>query len=274
MGVLCQSGAVRSNSAGLARKIFLKTSNNGSVRRCSGIVGLMSEAKRSRRRPGPPKAFDVDKALKAAMFVFWRKGFDGASLSDLTRAMGINRPSLYATFGDKESLFRQAVARYGEQGRAVFGKCEAALTARQFVEQLLRAQAEWYTDPGQPTGCFFIQSAIASGASEPAREATRERRVFKERAVVARLCRPDLAEGIPPGFTAKELAAYAASVANGMAIRAADGASRQDLYRVVDLALAFWPQPEAARARRRKPSASAAEVDPGRPARQRRRKRD
>jgi AcrR family transcriptional regulator len=232
----------------------------------------MSKAKPS-RRPGPPKAFDVDTALKAAMFVFWRKGFDGASLSDLTRAMGINRPSLYATFGDKESLFRQAVARYGEQGQAVFGKCEAAVTARQFVEQLLRAQAEWYTEPGQPAGCFFIQGAIASGASEPAREMARERRVFIERAVVAKLSRADLAEGLPPGFTAKELAAYVASVANGMAIRAADGASRQDLYRVVDLALAFWPQPNA-NARRQELTAPAAEADPRRPARRRRRKRE
>jgi AcrR family transcriptional regulator len=234
----------------------------------------MGEAKPS-RRPGPPKAFDADTALEAAMFVFWRKGFDGASLTDLTRAMGINRPSLYATFGDKASLFRQAVARYGEQGQAVFGKCEAAVTARQFVEQLLRAQAEWYTDPGQPTGCFFIQSAIASGASEPARETTRERRAFNERAVVARLSRADLAAGIPPGFTAKELAAYVASVANGMAIRAADGASRRDLYRVVDLALAFWPpQPDANARRRRTPAAPAADVDPGRSARERRRTRE
>jgi AcrR family transcriptional regulator len=240
--------------------------------RCPGIVGSMSKAKLS-RRPGPPKAFDADMALKAAMFVFWRKGFDGASLSDLTRAMGINRPSLYATFGDKESLFGQAVERYGEQGQAVFGQCEAAVTARRFVEQLLRAQAEWYTEPGQPTGCFFIQGAIACGASGPAREMTRERRVRNERAVVARLSRAELAEGIPPGFTAEELAAYVASVANGMAIRAADGASRQDLYRVVDLALAFWPQPNA-KARRRKPAAPAAEVDPSRPARQRRRKRE
>lgn len=204
------------------------------------------------RRPGPPKSFDADVALKAAMFVFWRKGFDGATLSDLTRAMGINRPSLYGTFGDKESLFSQAVKRYGEQGQAFLGKCEFAVTARQFVEKLLRTQVEFYTEPGQPPGCFFIQGAIASGASEFAQETTRKRRIFNEQAVATRLSRGDWPQQIPIGFTPKELAAYIASIANGMAVRAADGASRYDLYRVVDLALAFWPEHGAGIDKKRK----------------------
>ncbi|HEY1686442.1 MAG TPA: TetR/AcrR family transcriptional regulator [Tepidisphaeraceae bacterium] len=225
------------------------------------------------RRPGPPKAFDADVALKAAMFVFWRKGFDGATLSDLTRAMGINRPSLYATFGDKESLFSQAINRYGEQGQAVLGKCEFAVTARQFVEKLLRTQVGFYTEPGQPPGCFFIQGAIASGASKFAQETTRERRIFNEQALAARLSRGDWPEQIPTGFTPKELAAYIASIANGMAIRAADGASRHDLYRVVELALAFWPEHAAAASRKRKertPASRASSKQP--PARKRPRK--
>ena len=87
---------------------------------------------------GRPRAFDVDEALDAAMRVFWKHGYEGASLSELTEAMGINRPSLYAAFGDKESLFKKAVDRYMERGSAVWREALDQPTARQVVEHLLR----------------------------------------------------------------------------------------------------------------------------------------
>jgi len=100
-----------------------------------------------RRRPGPPKAFDTNAALNAAMVVFWEKGFEGTSLTDLTEAMGINRPSLYATFGDKHSLFRQALDRFGELGQSMFAQCASEMTARRFVERLLRETAGFVHRP-------------------------------------------------------------------------------------------------------------------------------
>jgi AcrR family transcriptional regulator len=199
-------------------------------------------AEQTRGRRGPPKAFDIDSALDAAMLVFWQKGFEGTSLSDLTEAMGINRPSLYATFGDKQSLFRRAVDRFVEQGQSVFVESEAELTARRFAERLLRGQADLYTDPKRPPGCFLIQSAIStSTAAQAARQETAERRLMNEMAVRRHLERADRINQLPPGLTPSELAAYLASVSNGLAIRAADGAKREELHRIVDLALAFWP---------------------------------
>src|SRR5690242_2106841 len=102
---------------------------------------------RTRKAAGRPRSFDADKALDAAMQIFWHKGYEGASLSDLTEAMGINRPSLYAAFGDKESLFRKALARYAEGPNAYIGEALAAPSARQVAERLLMGTADMLGDP-------------------------------------------------------------------------------------------------------------------------------
>src|SRR6059058_5432561 len=112
---------------------------------------------------GRPRAFDVDEALDQALKVFWRKGYEGASLPDLTRAMGINRPSLYAAFGNKEALFRKVMDRYttGPAGYA----CDAlqAPTAREVVERLFRGALAAQADPRNPRGCLMIQGALTCG---------------------------------------------------------------------------------------------------------------
>src|SRR5438094_4748444 len=112
---------------------------------------------------GRPRAFDVDEALDQALRIFWRKGYAGASLPDLTRAMGINRPSLYAAFGNKEMLFRKALDRYAE-GPAAY-VCEALRepTARAVVERLLRGAIKLLTDPSNPGGCLAVHGALACG---------------------------------------------------------------------------------------------------------------
>lgn len=211
-----------------------------------------------RRRPGPPKAFDTNAALNAAMVVFWEKGFEGTSLTDLTQAMGINRPSLYATFGDKHSLFRQALDRFGELGQTMFAQCAGEVTARRFVERLLRGTADLYTDPKLPPGCFLIQSAMSTSTlSLPARREAAERRRINELTVRKRLERAGKGE-LPSNMTPGQLAAYIASVGNGLAIRSSDGAKREDLYRIINLALAFWPET------RRKASPSKRSPSPSR----------
>src|SRR5437868_1871576 len=112
---------------------------------------------------GRPREFDLDQALDAALKVFWRKGYEGASLPDLTKAMGINRPSLYAAFGNKESLFRKTVERYIEGPASQIGEALREPTARGVVERLWRESIELTTGTENPRGCFLVQAALACG---------------------------------------------------------------------------------------------------------------
>src|SRR5262245_29688993 len=112
---------------------------------------------------GRPRTFDTEKALDRALKVFWRKGYEGTSLPDLTKAMGINRPSLYAAFGNKEALFRRAIERYIEGPASRVREALGETTARRVVEQLWRGTIDLVTDPRNPRGCFLVQSALACG---------------------------------------------------------------------------------------------------------------
>ncbi len=112
---------------------------------------------------GRPRSFDVDKALDRALAVFWRKGYEGTSLPDLTTAMGINRPSLYAAFGNKEALFRRAIDRYSEGPAAHAREALDEPTARKVVEKLLRGGIDLVASPRRPRGCFLVQGVLACG---------------------------------------------------------------------------------------------------------------
>src|SRR5438552_3939441 len=112
---------------------------------------------------GRPRTFDTDKALDKALKVFWRKGYEGASLPDLTAAMGINRPSLYAAFGNKESLFKKAVHRYSTGPAGFVSQALAQPTARAVVERLLQGGIDMVTHPKNPHGCLMVQGALACG---------------------------------------------------------------------------------------------------------------
>src|SRR5262245_55716229 len=113
--------------------------------------------------PGRPRAFDLDSALDQALRTFWEKGYEGSSLTDLTKAMGINRPSLYAAFGNKEELFRRALARYLSGPASFFRKALEASTGKGVVEKLMRGAVEVHTCPGNPRGCLAVQGALACG---------------------------------------------------------------------------------------------------------------
>src|SRR5215204_6288141 len=106
---------------------------------------------------GRPREFDIDEALDRALEVFWRRGYEGASLPELTEAMGINRPSLYAAFGNKEALFRKAIDRYVDRTAAPVREALREPMARGVVERLLCASVDLITDPGHPRGCFLVQ---------------------------------------------------------------------------------------------------------------------
>src|SRR5882724_13552824 len=129
------------------------------------------------QRLGRPRSFDPNKALDRAMRLFWRKGYEGTSLSDLTKAMGISRPSLYAAFGDKEALFRKALERYAEGPACHVRESVNEATARKVVARLFADTIELIAGTRKPRGCFLVQSALACGeAAAPARRETAKRR--------------------------------------------------------------------------------------------------
>jgi AcrR family transcriptional regulator len=191
---------------------------------------------------GRPRAFDVDKALDCALKVFWRKGYEGTSLPDLTKAMGINRPSLYAAFGNKEELFRKALDRYAEGPAAFVRESLEKPTAREVVERFLNGSAELLTDPCNPCGCLAVQGALACGeTADPIRQELISRRAATEAALRERLERAKSTGDLPPDADPADLARFVATVSHGMAVQAASGASREDLQRIVHVALRAWP---------------------------------
>jgi AcrR family transcriptional regulator len=180
--------------------------------------------------------------LDRALAVFWRKGYEGTSLPDLTRAMGINRPSLYAAFGNKEGLFRRALDRYAEGPAAYVRRALDGPSARVVARRLLRGTIELLTDRRNPGGCLLVQGALACGAAaESVRRELVARRVAGEAAVRRRFERA-LAEGdLPAGTDPADLARYLVTVMRGMAVQAASGASREELRQVAEVALRAWP---------------------------------
>jgi AcrR family transcriptional regulator len=200
---------------------------------------IRSHAARPR---GRPRGFNPDAALARALEVFWRQGYQGTSLHDLTAAMGINRPSLYTAFGNKESLFRKALQRYTDEHMAFVGTALDEPTARRAVEALLRGYAASVTGPDTPPGCLTVQGALASDPdTDPIRAELTNRRLAGEAALRARLERARQEGELPAGADPDELARFFNTIAQGMAVQAAGGATRGQLQQVIDLALRVWP---------------------------------
>ena len=191
---------------------------------------------------GRPRAFDTDTALEKAMQVFWQKGYEGASLADLTEAMGINRPSLYAAFGNKEELFRKALDRYGEGPAAYVPEALAEPTARRVIEKLLTAGASLLGDPRNPRGCLAVQAALCCGdEAESARLAARSRRVMAQDKIRERFERAKAENDLPTEINACELACHVSILMHGMSVQAANGATPDELKRAAEFALKALP---------------------------------
>lgn len=191
---------------------------------------------------GRPRSFDRDAALAAAMEVFWRQGYEGTSLTDLTEAMGINRPSLYAAFGCKEALFREAVALYGErEGGATRRALSEEPTAYAAVEAMLRGNVAIYSDPAKPAGCLVVLGApLGTPENEAVRRFLIRCRAETQEALETRLRRAVDEGDLPRDCDTAAIAAFYNTVLQGLSIQARDGASQEMLNRIIDAALAAW----------------------------------
>ncbi|TIN21565.1 MAG: TetR/AcrR family transcriptional regulator [Mesorhizobium sp.] len=191
---------------------------------------------------GRPRTFDRTAALRCAMDVFWARGYEGASMSELTAAMGINSPSLYAAFGSKEALFLEATDFYSHtEGADIWLALEEAPTARQAIEQFLRLTAKAYSQSDRPQGCLITLGALHQDSSRGAIcDDLRRRRAENHSALQKRLER-GVAEGeLPADFDSNAAATFFATVQHGMSIQARDGASHAALLATVAGAMAAW----------------------------------
>jgi AcrR family transcriptional regulator len=193
-------------------------------------------------RMGRPRSFDIDGALDRALQVFWRKGYEGTSLSDLTKVVGVNRPSLYAAFGDKKALFRKALDRYVTGPAAYTQEALKEPTAHAVVERLLQGAADLNTAPRNPGGCLMVQGALAcSEASDSIRQELIACRAAGEAAIRRRFQRAKSEGDLPADTDSAELARYVATIIYGIAVQAAGGVGREKLQRVVEMTLRTFP---------------------------------
>jgi len=202
-----------------------------------------TEGKVARPR-GRPRLFDRDAALDAAMQVFWVKGYEGASIAALTEAMGINPPSLYAAFGDKEQLFLEAVERY-VNARVDSCPYAAEPTARAAMERLLTYMAQELTETAtHPSGCMMAMAAATSANASPKlQKALADMRAAGRERIRARIKR-GIADGdVPSGTDAGALADFYSAILTGMSQQARDGASRRSLLATVERAMSLFPAP-------------------------------
>ncbi|MFA5962522.1 MAG: TetR/AcrR family transcriptional regulator [Sphingomonas sp.] len=191
---------------------------------------------------GRPREFDLDDALAAALRVFWSKGYEGASMVELTDAMGITKPSLYAAFGNKEALFRKALDLYEREKMAYVGQALAEPTAREVAEHLLRGSVENQTSSCEPRGCLGVISSVACGSeAESIREEVLERGKVAKQALIDRLERAKVEGDLPGHVDVEALTGFLYALMQGMAVQAGAGANRAELDRLVDTSMMMWP---------------------------------
>lgn len=187
---------------------------------------------------GRPREFDAETALDQAMEVFWRHGYEGATIAQLTEAMGINPPSLYACFGNKEGLLKAALDRYTKLRNVWMNEVVAAPTARDVAERMLMGIADRQTDPANPPGCLLVQGGIACGSgSENVPFELAARRAENEDQLRDRFVRAKAEGDLKPSSDPAALARYVSAVSVGMGVMASSGSDREALRQVASVAV-------------------------------------
>jgi AcrR family transcriptional regulator len=195
-----------------------------------------------KKTPGRTKSFSYEEALDAAVRVFGAKGYDATSLADLTDAMGINKPSMYATFGNKEELFRRAMERFSEAGKAHFSAVLGKGTARDGIEALLREGVAKFTNPKLSGISFLTQRPL----SDPDTSKETKKFVEKRRAAIELAMRRRIESAVKDGefprkVSSERLARFYWVVIQGLALQAQHGGIKKQLFDVVDMAMEKWP---------------------------------
>lgn len=191
---------------------------------------------------GRPREFDPEEALSAALQVFWTRGYEGASLAELTEAMGITKPSLYACFGNKEALFHKALDLYERDKLCYMRSALDAPTARGVAERLLRGTLDIQTGGNDPRACLGVISMVAcTTQADSIKTDVIARRASSDKALIERLERAKAEGDLPVGIEPAALATYLTAVIQGMGVQASGGATREQLAQLVDTTLAMWP---------------------------------
>jgi len=191
---------------------------------------------------GRIRQFDLDEALDRALEVFWTRGYEGATLPELTRAMGINRPSLYAAFGNKEQLFRKALDRYQTGPMSFLAEALRKPTARAVVEAIFSGFIRMQRDQDKARGCLIVSGALAAGEEAE----TVRRDLAQLRQAIVKTLRERFKRAVQDGDLPAEtdcatLARYTATVLGGLAVQAASGTTEKELRLVSSLAMQAWP---------------------------------
>ncbi|QQM40884.1 TetR/AcrR family transcriptional regulator [Streptomyces liliifuscus] len=191
---------------------------------------------------GRPRSFDRETALEKAILAFWEHGYEATSVSDLTQVMGIGAPSLYAAFGDKRSLFDEVVREYGARYGSFGDRALAEEpTARAAVERMLREAAAEYTEPGRPHGCLIVHAATNCTTPE-VEESLRDRRNANIAAIESRIRSGVAAGELPADIDTAALARHTGAMIQGMSQQARDGATKEELEALAELAMRIWPR--------------------------------
>ncbi|MBD8620203.1 TetR/AcrR family transcriptional regulator [Sphingomonas sp. CFBP 13728] len=191
---------------------------------------------------GRPREFDLDEALAGALRVFWRNGYEGASMAELTAEMKITKPSLYAAFGNKEALFHKALDLYEREKLAYMTYALDAPTARAVAENLLRGALQMQSSTCDPKGCLSVISSVAcSPEAEPIKAEVAKRRASSQAALIRRFDEAKAAGEFPEGLESDALMRYLFAIMQGLTIQSGSGATCAELNQLVETAMSVWP---------------------------------
>jgi AcrR family transcriptional regulator len=205
-------------------------------------LGITMDKQKVRATRGRRREFDRNAALEKALILFWRFGYEGVSIADLTCAIGIAPPSLYAAFGDKAALYREVLALYSSWSEVSIKEFQREGPIRELVDELLRKTADAATNPKFPAGCL-VTTGLLHTATEHRALAKRvaNMRTQRARAIADRLQKAIDAGELPKTVDARSMADFVSAISQGIMLQARDGASRPELHEIVEIAMRALP---------------------------------